>query len=336
MNEGAAAAPGAPVSGVFETYLRELQARLVAACEALESAGDGVGAARFRHDAWQKPSPGAQAGDAASAAPAQARTSPLSGEGLTCVIEGGRVFERGGVAFSKVSGPALPAAATAARPHLAGSPFSAMGVSLVLHPENPYCPTAHLNVRALSVTPAAGEPLWWFGGGCDLTPYYPFEDDIRHFHGTLKTALAPFGDDVYRRLKQDCDAYFTLPHRKEPRGVGGVFFDDLDAGGFERCCALTRAVGDAFIPAYLPLLERRQATPYGERERDFQAYRRGRYVEFNLIWDRGTLFGLHGDGRTESILMSMPPVVRWRYDWQPEPGSPEAKIYELLPPRDWV
>lgn len=317
-----ASATAAHRASPVEAWFRELQLRLVGACEALEDA-DGRRGGRFIRDAWEKP----------------AGAGPLTGGGLTCVIEGGRVFERGGVAFSKVSGPALPAAATAARPHLAGSPFSAMGVSLVLHPENPYCPTAHLNVRALAVTPAEGEPLWWFGGGCDLTPYYPFEDDIRHFHGTLKSALAPFGDDVYPRLKRDCDAYFTLPHRKEPRGVGGVFFDDLDdldSGGFERCFALTRAVGDAFIPAYLPLLERRQATPYGERERDFQAYRRGRYVEFNLIWDRGTLFGLHGDGRTESILMSMPPVVRWRYDWQPEPGSAEAKIYELLPPRDWA
>nr|WP_242463313.1 oxygen-dependent coproporphyrinogen oxidase [Rhodocyclus tenuis] len=316
--ENASAAAARRTSPV-EAWFRELQLRLVAACEALEDA-DGSRGGRFVRDAWQKP----------------AGAGVLSGGGLTCVIEGGRVFERGGVAFSKVSGAALPAAATAARPHLAGSPFSAMGVSLVLHPENPYCPTAHLNVRALAVTPADGEALWWFGGGCDLTPYYPFEDDIRQFHGTLKSALAPFGDDVYPRLKRDCDAYFTLPHRKEPRGVGGVFFDDLDSGGFERCFALTRAVGDAFIPAYLPLLERRQATPYSERERDFQAYRRGRYVEFNLIWDRGTLFGLHGDGRTESILMSMPPVVHWRYDWQPEPGSPEAKIYELLPPRDWA
>jgi coproporphyrinogen III oxidase len=319
------------VDGAVEHYFRELQANLVAACTAIEdeAAGPGNGGSvarstvRFRDDAWAKPDVGAA----------------LKGGGLTCVIEGGRVFERGGVAFSKVSGAALPAAATAARPQLAGSPFAAMGVSLVLHPENPYCPTAHLNVRALAVMPADGEALWWFGGGCDLTPYYPFEEDIRDFHGVLKCALDPFGADVYRRMKKDCDAYFTLPHRQEPRGVGGVFFDDLDdrdSGGFDHCFALTRAVGDAFAPAYLPLLARRRDTPFGERERDFQAYRRGRYVEFNLIWDRGTLFGLHGDGRAESILMSLPPIVRWRYDWHPEPGSPEAAIYELLPPRDWV
>ena len=315
MSDTAPRPAAAQGGSAAEAWFRELQQRLVAACEALEGEQGG----RFLRDAWEKPAGAA-----------------LAGEGLTCVIEGGRVFERGGVAFSKVRGTALPAAATAARPQLAGAPFTAMGVSLVLHPENPYCPTAHLNVRALAVTPADGEPRWWFGGGCDLTPYYPFEEDIRHFHGTLKQALAPFGSDVYPDMKKACDEYFYLPHRNEPRGVGGVFFDDLDAGGFERCLALTRAVGNAFADAYLPLVARRQDTPFGERERDFQAYRRGRYVEFNLIWDRGTLFGLHGDGRTESILMSMPPLVRWKYDWQPAPGSPEAKIYELLPPRDWA
>jgi coproporphyrinogen III oxidase len=296
-------------------YFNALQERLVAAAEALEGSGGG----RFRADHWEK-----EAG------------SPLAGSGCTCIIEGGRVFERGGVAFSQVSGAALPASATARRPELAGRAFTAMGVSLVLHPENPYCPTAHMNVRALLATRPAAEPVWWFGGGMDLTPYYPFVDDIRHFHATCRQALQPFGDDCHARYKKWCDEYFFLKHRNEARGVGGVFFDDLNEGGFERCFALTRAVGDAFAKAYLPLLERRQATPYGERERDFQAYRRGRYVEFNLLWDRGTLFGLQSGGRSESILMSLPPLVKWRYDWRPAAGSAEAELYEALRPRDWV
>ena len=249
---------------------------------------------------------------------------------------GGRVFERGGVAFSQVSGASLPASATAKRPELAGRAFAAMGVSLVLHPENPYCPTAHLNVRALIATRPDAEPAWWFGGGMDLTPYYPFTDDIRHFHSTCKQALLPFGEGTHARYKKWCDEYFFLKHRNESRGVGGVFFDDLAEGGFERCFALTRAVGDAFADAYLPIIDRRQTLPYGERERDFQAYRRGRYVEFNLVWDRGTLFGLQSGGRTESILMSLPPVVKWRYDWQPEAGTAEAALYDLLTPRDWA
>ncbi len=302
-------------SATLKTYFTGLQTRIVAAAEALEGEHGG----RFRADPWQK-------------SPDQ----PLGGHGLTCIIEGGRVFERGGIAFSHVTGAALPASATAKRPELAGCAFEAMGVSLVLHPENPYCPTAHMNVRALVARKQHGEAVGWFGGGMDLTPYYPFEDDIRHFHATCKRALTPFGDDVYARYKRGCDEYFFLKHRNEPRGVGGVFFDDLSEGGAERCFALTRAVGDAFIDAYAPIIERRQDTPYGERERDFQAYRRGRYVEFNLVWDRGTLFGLQSGGRTESILMSLPPVVKWRYDWQPEPGSPEAKLYEVLTPRDWA
>lgn len=235
-----------------------------------------------------------------------------------------------------MTGAALPASATAKRPELAGRAFEAIGVSLVLHPENPYCPTAHMNVRALVATKHGEAPVGWFGGGMDLTPYYPFEEDIRHFHGTCKSALSPFGEDTHARYKKWCDEYFFLKHRNEPRGVGGVFFDDLNEGGFERCFDLTRAVGDAFIEAYLPIIEKRQNTPFGERERDFQAYRRGRYVEFNLVWDRGTLFGLQSGGRTESILMSLPPVVKWRYDWQPEAGTPEALLYEMLPPRDWV
>ncbi|WP_313951772.1 oxygen-dependent coproporphyrinogen oxidase, partial [Accumulibacter sp.] len=278
-------------------YFTGLQRRIVTAAEAIE----GTDGAKFRADEWQK-----------------AADEPLTGNGRTCIIEGGRVFERGGVAFSQVSGATLPASATAKRPELAGRAFEAMGVSLVLHPENPYCPTAHMNVRALVATKADAEPAWWFGGGMDLTPYYPFAEDVRHFHASCKQALQPFGDDTYQRYKKWCDEYFFLKHRQEPRGVGGVFFDDLNEGGYERCFALTRAVGETFAEAYLPIIEKRQATPYGERQRDFQAYRRGRYVEFNLVWDRGTLFGLQSGGRTESILMSLPPVVKWRYDWQPE------------------
>ena len=296
-------------------YFLGLQARIVAAVEALE----GEEGAHFRADPWER-----EIG------------APLAGGGCTCIVEGGRVFERGGVAFSQVSGAALPASATAKRPELEGRAFSAMGVSLVLHPENPYCPTAHMNVRALIASKPGTEPAWWFGGGMDLTPYYPFAEDIRHFHATCKLALQPFGSDTHARYKQWCDEYFFLRHRNEPRGVGGIFFDDLNEGGFEHCFGLTRAVGEAFTDAYLPIIERRQAMPYGERERDFQAYRRGRYVEFNLVWDRGTLFGLQSGGRTESILMSLPPVVKWRYDWQPEPGSAEATLYEMLAPRDWV
>ncbi len=299
----------------LKSYFTDLQARLVAAAEAIEGERGG----RFRADPWQK-----EAGQL------------LGGNGLTCIIEGGRVFERGGIAFSHVIGAALPASATAKRPELAGCAFEAMGVSLVLHPENPYCPTAHMNVRALVASKPGEETIGWFGGGMDLTPYYPFEDDIRHFHRTCKQALAPFGDDVHARYKKWCDEYFYLKHRNEPRGVGGIFFDDLSEGGFERCFALTQAVGNAFSEAYFPIIERRQDLPYGERESDFQAYRRGRYVEFNLVWDRGTLFGLQSGGRTESILMSLPPIVKWRYDWTPEAGSPEAQLYDVLPPRDWV
>ena len=305
----------------LEAYFSGLQTRLIAAVEGVE----GEHGQRLRADPWNK--------DAGAT---------LAGHGLTAIIEDGRVFERGGIAYSHVSGPTLPASATVKRPELAGCAFEAMGVSLVLHPLNPYCPTAHLNVRALIAHRAGQTPAVWFGGGMDLTPYYPFADDIRHFHGICQAALAPFGDDVYGRGKRACDDYFFIKHRNEPRGVGGVFFDDLTdaaSGGatpFERAFALTRAVGDAFAAAYLPVVERRRQTPYGERERDFQAYRRGRYVEFNLVCDRGTLFGLQSGGRTESILMSLPPVVKWRYDWTPEPGSAEALIYDYLPPRDWV
>ena len=259
------------------------------------------------------------------------------GGGVSRLIEEGRFFERGGVNFSHVTGQSLPASATAARPQLAGRAWEALGVSLVLHPRNPYCPTAHMNVRFFVARKPGEADIWWFGGGMDMTPYYGQIEDVQHFHRTCQAALQPFGADVYAQYKANCDDYFFLKHRNEPRGVGGIFFDDLSTGGLERCFALTQAVGHAFIPAYLPVLEKRRDTPYGERERDFQAYRRGRYVEFNLVWDRGTLFGLQSGGRTESILMSLPPVVKWRYDWQPQAGSPEAELYELfLQPRDWL
>jgi coproporphyrinogen III oxidase len=231
----------------------------------------------------------------------------------------------------------MPLSATAHRPELAGRRWQAMGVSLVLHPRNPYCPTAHLNVRFFVAEKAGEQPVWWFGGGMDLTPYYGFEEDARHFHRNCRDTLAPFGDEVHARYKKWCDEYFFLKHRNEARGVGGIFFDDLNEGGFERCRTLTQAVGNSFSDAYLPIVKRRCDIHYGERERDFQAYRRGRYVEFNLVWDRGTLFGLQSGGRTESILMSLPPIVKWRYDWHPERGSEEARLYtDFLPPRDWI
>jgi coproporphyrinogen III oxidase len=262
---------------------------------------------------------------------------PQGGGGISRLIEDGKIFERGGVNFSHVKGEQMPASATAHRPELAGRRWEAMGVSLVLHPRNPYCPTAHMNVRFFVAEKEGEEPVWWFGGGMDLTPYYGFEEDARHFHRTCRDTLAPFGSDVHARYKKWCDDYFFLKHRNEARGVGGIFFDDLSEGGFDRCFGLTRAVGDSFTAAYLPLVARRNDNAYGERERDFQAYRRGRYVEFNLVWDRGTLFGLQSGGRTESILMSLPPIVKWRYSWQPEAGSEEAKLYsDFLPPRDWT
>ena len=298
-----------PSSAPVRAYLTDLQNRIIAALEALDGG-------TFRRDAWQR---------------------PQGGSGESRVIEESHLFERGGVNFSHVTGGNLPPSATANRPELAGRSFEAMGVSLVLHPRNPYCPTAHMNVRFFIATAEGQEPVWWFGGGMDLTPYYGFAEDARHFHQTCKDALAPFGETVHPRYKKWCDEYFFLKHRNEPRGVGGVFYDDLNEGGFERCFDLTRSVGDAFVPAYLPILEQRRHLAYGERERDFQAYRRGRYVEFNLVWDRGTLFGLQSGGRSESILMSMPPVVKWRYDWQPEAGSAEAALYtDFLPPRDWA
>lgn len=290
-------------------FFTGLQQRIVARLEEV----DGK---RFRRDQWERPE---------------------GGGGLSCVMEDGNVLERGGVNYSHVFGGGLPASATAARPELSGRSFEAMGVSLVLHPRNPYAPTVHLNVRYLEAHKAGAEPVWWFGGGMDLTPYYGFEEDARHFHQTCKDALQPFGGDYHPRFKKWCDEYFYLKHRKEPRGIGGIFFDDLGKPDFDACFNLTKSVGDHFLPAYVPLLERRLNTPYGEPERDFQAYRRGRYVEFNLVWDRGTLFGLQSGGRTESILMSLPPIVKWRYDWKPEAGSAEDKLYtDFLIGKDWV
>ncbi len=261
----------------------------------------------------------------------------LQGDGYSRLVEEGGVFERGGCNFSHVRGAAMPPSATQHRPELAGAPFEAMGVSLVFHPRNPHVPTVHMNVRMFAALPEGRAPVVWVGGGMDLTPYYGQEEDARHFHRTCRDALAPFGATLYPRFKQWCDEYFFLKHRNEPRGIGGIFFDDFSELGFAQSFAMLRAVGDAFLPAYLPIVERRRDTPYGERERDFQAYRRGRYVEFNLVFDRGTHFGLQSGGRTESILMSMPPVVKWRYDWHPEPGTPEARLYnDFLRPRDWA
>jgi coproporphyrinogen III oxidase len=292
-------------------YFLGLQSRIVAALEAVEGQP-------FLRDAWARPE---------------------GGGGVSRLLEQGSVLERGGVNFSHVTGEKLPPSATAARPSLAGRAWEAMGVSLVLHPRNPYAPTVHLNVR-MFVAHAGDGPdpdVWWFGGGMDLTPYYGFAEDAVHFHGACRDALAPFGADVHARYKRWCDEYFYLRHRKEPRGVGGIFFDDLADGGFDRCFALTKSVGDGFLDAYVPILLRRKDAPYGERERDFQAYRRGRYVEFNLVWDRGTLFGLQSNGRTEAILMSLPPVVKWRYDWKPAPDTPEARLYtDFLIAKDWL
>lgn len=292
-------------------YLTELQGRIVAA---LEQAGGEA----FRTDAWQRAE---------------------GGGGVSRLLEGGQLFERAGVLFSHVKGTRLPPSASAHRPELAGRAWEAMGVSMVLHPRNPYVPTTHMNVRMFVAAARPGHAesdVFWFGGGLDLTPYYPFEDDARHFHRACRDALAAHGAAYYPRYKQWCDEYFFLKHRNETRGVGGIFFDDLNEPGFDASFALTRSVGDSFLPAYLPIVQARRDTPYGERERDFQAYRRGRYVEFNLVFDRGTLFGLQSGGRTESILLSMPPLAQWRYDWQPQPGTPEAALADFLRPREWV
>ncbi|HEY1059380.1 MAG TPA: oxygen-dependent coproporphyrinogen oxidase [Limnobacter sp.] len=292
-----------------KTYLQNLQSSII----------DGIGqfeGKTFVSDSWDRAE---------------------GGGGCSRLVEEGTLLERGGVNFSHVMGSQLPGSATAARKELAGARFEAMGVSLVFHPRNPYVPTVHMNVRLFAATTTAGESVWWFGGGMDLTPYYGFEEDAQHFHRTCKAALDPFGEQYHPRFKTWCDEYFYLKHRKEPRGVGGVFFDDFSELGFEESFALTRSVGDAFLKGYLPIVERRMQLPYGERERDFQAYRRGRYVEFNLVFDRGTLFGLQSGGRTESILMSMPPQVKWRYDWHPAPGSPEARLYsDFLVHKDWL
>ena len=264
---------------------------------------------------------------------------PEGGGGISRVIEEGALFERGGCNFSHVMGDRLPPSASAHRPELAGRRWEAMGVSLVLHPRNPYVPTVHMNVRLFMTFTSNQQDRdvdGWCGGGMDLTPYYGFEDDARHFHLQCKNALDPFGKQWHPRFKRWCDEYFFLKHRQEARGVGGIFFDDLSEPSLEEAFALTRSVGDSFLNAYVPIVEKRRSTAYGERERDFQAYRRGRYVEFNLVFDRGTLFGLQSQGRTESILMSMPPIVKWRYNWRPEPDSPEASLYELIKPKDWV
>jgi coproporphyrinogen III oxidase len=298
-----------PSPSAVKAYLLDLQQRIVQALETLDGQP-------FARDAWQRPE---------------------GGGGISRVIEEGNVFERGGVNFSHVTGASLPPSAAAGRPELGGRAWEAMGVSLVLHPRNPHAPTVHMNVRFFTTSNAAGEPVWWFGGGMDLTPYYGYVDDARHFHRSCRDAVAPFGADLHAGFKTWCDEYFYLKHRGEPRGVGGIFFDDFNALGFEQSFAMMRSVGDSFVGAYLPVLERRKDCAYGERERDFQAYRRGRYVEFNLVFDRGTLFGLQSGGRTEAILMSMPPIVKWRYDWQPEAGTPEAALYtDFLVHRDWL
>lgn len=291
-------------------YLLDLQDRI---CFALSQEDND---ALFLEDSWER---------------------EQGGGGRSRVLENGAVFEKAGVNFSHVHGDALPPSATAARPELAGRSFQAMGVSLVIHPHNPYVPTSHANVRFFIAEKEGEEPVWWFGGGFDLTPYYGFEEDVVHWHQTAKDACAPFGDEIYPEFKAWCDRYFYLKHRDEPRGVGGLFFDDLNRFGFEKSFALMRSIGDAYVPAYQPIVARRKGHDYGERERDFQLYRRGRYVEFNLVYDRGTIFGLQSGGRTESILMSLPPLVRWEYDYQPESGTPEAELYEkFLIHREWL
>ena len=293
-------------------YLLGLQDHI---CQQLEIVD---GQEKFVEDAWE-------------------RTDGLAGGGRTRVLNDGAVFEQGGVNFSHVRGTSMPASATANRPELAGRSFEAIGVSLVIHPKNPFAPTSHANVRFFIAEKEGEEPIWWFGGGYDLTPYYGFEEDAIHWHQTAKNACDPFGDDVYPKLKKWCDDYFYLKHRDETRGAGGLFFDDLYEGGFKHCFAFLQSVGNSYIDAYVPIVKRRKDTSYGERERNFQLYRRGRYVEFNLVYDRGTLFGLQSGGRTESILMSLPPLVKWRYNWQPEPGTDEAKLYEVfLKPQDWL
>lgn len=300
----------APDIHIVKNYLLDLQDRICAALEAED------GQARFAEDRWDR------AG---------------GGGGRSRVLTEGAAFEQAGVGFSHVFGDQLPPSATAHRPELTGRKWQAVGVSLVIHPRNPYAPTSHANIRFFIAEKPGEEPIWWFGGGFDLTPYYGFDEDCVHWHRTAKAACDPFGPDLYARYKKWCDEYFMLKHRNEPRGIGGLFFDDLNELGFDKCFGFMQSVGDHYITAYRPLVARRKDTPYGERERDFQLYRRGRYVEFNLVYDRGTIFGLQTGGRTESILMSLPPLVKWRYNWKPEPGTPEAKLYEVyLKPRDWA
>ena len=309
-----------PDTSAVKTYLLNLQDSICAALAAED------GGAEFRTDEW---------------------TRPEGGGGRTRVLAEGAVFEKAGVAFSHVHGTKLPPSATAHRPELAGKAWEALGVSLVIHPRNPHVPTSHANVRFFTTrSPISAienreskieNPVWWFGGGFDLTPYYGVEEDCVHWHRVARDAVAPFGDTLYPRFKRACDDYFFLKHRGEPRGIGGLFYDDFNELGFEKSFALTRAVGDAFIPAYRPIVAKRKSTPHTDRERQWQLYRRGRYVEFNLVWDRGTLFGLQSGGRTESILMSLPPLVRWDYDYKPTPHSPEARLHEVfLKPRDWA
>ena len=301
----------APSIEAVKAYLMDLQDRI---CQGLESQEPS---ARFEEDNWTYDNG--------------------VGGGRTRVLAGGRVFEQGGVNFSHVMGKTLPPSATAHRADLAGRSFQALGVSLVIHPRNPYVPTSHANVRFFIAEKEGEPPVWWFGGGFDLTPYYPFEEDAVDWHRTAREACLPFGDEVYPKFKKWCDEYFFLKHRNETRGVGGLFFDDLNEWGFDQCFAFLRSVGDHYLKAYLPVVEKRKDIPYGEKERDFQLYRRGRYVEFNLVFDRGTLFGLQSGGRTESILMSLPPVAHWRYNWKPEAGSAEAKLYtDFLKPREWL
>jgi coproporphyrinogen III oxidase len=300
----------APDVASVKAYLLDLQDRI---CRALESED---GSARFEEDNW---------------------TRAEGGGGRSRVLAEGAVFEKAGVGFSHVFGTQLPPSATAHRPELAGKPWQALGVSLVIHPRNPYVPTSHANVRFFIADPEGANPVWWFGGGFDLTPYYGFEDDCVHWHRTARDAVAPFGDDLYPKWKKWCDDYFFLKHRGEPRGIGGLFFDDFNALGAKESFAVMRAVGDAFVPAYLPIVQKRKNTPFAQRERDWQLYRRGRYVEFNLVWDRGTHFGLQSGGRTESILMSLPPLVTFKYNHAPEPGTEEARLHsDFLKPRDWL
>ncbi len=302
--------PTAADVAAVKDYLMDLQDRI---CAALEVAD---GQAHFAEDSWQRPG---------------------GGGGRSRILEDGGLLEKGGVGFSHVFGDGMPPSATAHRPELAGRHFQAMGVSLVMHPENPFVPTSHANVRFFIAEKEGADPVWWFGGGFDLTPYYATEEDCMHWHRVAQQACAPFGDDVYPRYKKWCDEYFHLKHRGEARGIGGLFFDDLNEWGFERSFAFQRAIGDAYLEAYLPIIERRRAQAWTEQQKAFQEYRRGRYVEFNLVYDRGTLFGLQTGGRTESILMSLPPKVRWSYNWQPEPDSPEALLTEqYLKPRDWL